>query len=360
MMSGAPGLNFNTKSDLVANNTAAIAEKVGCVQDGDSQSTQTLDCLRKTSFEALTNLSVSMSREARPPFGEGFFYPTYDGDYLPDRPTELMRAGKFVKGIPIITSWVTNDGAWYAPPNTATDEGVLATFQPWLFNHSPYTKTKLLDLYPVSDFAAMVRPEYDGPISPQYYRAAQINRDLWFTCPVIDFAWQYVKHGGAYPSQVWLYEHNATRFTPVFEKIGVPMWRVSHLSDIPYVLNNQQLSGGADNSIEEIELSKVISRRIAHFVSFGTPNGATNEIEDWPPAISWASRGHSELDYPNKLSFKVFGYNGGPNRSRTVTIDRIPQNNTTLGKGEQSVYWEKLFERCGFINSQTVRMESGV
>jgi carboxylesterase type B len=174
MMSGASGLNFNTKSDLVANSTATIAERVGCVESGDSQSAETLRCLRETPFQVLTNLSVSMSRAARPPFGEGFFYPTYDGDYLLDRPTELMRAGKFAKGIPIITSWVTNDGAWYASPATATDEEVLTTFGPWLFNHSPSTKVKLLELYPLADFASMVRPDYDGPISPQYYRQRRI------------------------------------------------------------------------------------------------------------------------------------------------------------------------------------------
>jgi carboxylesterase type B len=356
MMSGAAGLNFNTKSDLVANNTATVAEQVGCIKSGDSQSTETLSCLRETHFEILTNLTVTMSRMARPPFGEGFFYPTYDGDYLLDRPTELMRAGKFVKGIPIITSWVTNDGAWYASPTTATDEDVLASFRPWLFNQSPSTKAKLLELYPLADFASMVRPDYDGPISPQYYRAAQINRDLWFTCPVIDFAWQYSKQGGKDPSRLWLYEHNSTRFTPVYKTIGVPMWRVSHLSNIPYALNNQQLSGGADNSATQLELSKTISRRIAHFVTFGTPDGAVNDTEAWPTAFSGASKEELKIDYPSRLSLKL---TGGPDWSRPVTVSKTAQGMSS-DKGEQGVYWEKLFERCEFINSPTVRMEDDV
>ncbi|RYP24944.1 hypothetical protein DL765_000172 [Monosporascus sp. GIB2] len=271
MMSGGPGLNFNTKSDLVANNTAAIAHEVGCATTYGSQSAETLDCLRNASVDILTNLSVSASRAARPPFGEGFFYPTYDADYIPDLPSQLMRAGKFTRGIPIIASWVSNDGAWYAPPQTSTDEDVLASFGLWLTGISESTQAELLELYPVKDFESLVRPDYDGPISPQYYRAAQINRDFWFTCPVLDFAWQYVRNGGVKASQIHLYEHNSTRYTPSFERMGVPMWRVAHLSDIPYVLNVQHLGGGADNSAAQLELAQSISRRIAKFVTSGFP-----------------------------------------------------------------------------------------
>ncbi|RYC55070.1 hypothetical protein CHU98_g11140 [Xylaria longipes] len=83
MMSGAGGQNFNTLSDVVANNTAAIADKVGCVIAGDSQSLRTLQCLREAPVDVLTNLSVTASWAARPPFGEAFFFPTYDGDIVP-------------------------------------------------------------------------------------------------------------------------------------------------------------------------------------------------------------------------------------------------------------------------------------
>lgn len=178
-MSGGPGLNFNTDSDLVANNTAAIARQVGCVEDGEyDQSAKTLECLREAPVDILTNLSVTASRSARPPFGEGFFFPTYDGDFIPGRPSQLMRAGKFAKGISVIASWVTNDGAWYAPPPTSTDEEVLGTFGTWLFGLSDSTKAKLLELYPLEDFEHMVRPDYDGPLSAQYYRCADQQRHL--------------------------------------------------------------------------------------------------------------------------------------------------------------------------------------
>lgn len=343
-MSGAPGLNFNTKSDLVAENTAAIAQEIGCVQNGDSGSEETLKCLREAPVDILTNLSITASRAARPPLGEGFFYPTYDGDFLPDRPSQLVRAGKVNKGVPVITSWVTNDGAWYAPPTTSSDEEVLASFGPWLPGLSEATKTKLLQLYPVPDFEHMVEPEWAG-VSPQYYRAAQLNRDLWFTCPVLDFAWQYGRHNDG---QVRLYEHNSTRFTPAYKAMGVPMWRVAHLSDIPYVLNVQRLVGGADNSAEQLELSKAVSRRTIGFVN-------SREDEAWPVAFADVVKQDLKKKFPSSILLQVFG---GPYGNGIVPLAKDGGDVTT--EAEKAVSWEKLFERCDFINSAKVREETGV
>ncbi|KAI1205860.1 alpha/beta-hydrolase [Annulohypoxylon truncatum] len=356
MMSGAAGLNFNTKSDLVANNSAAVAQGVGCVKNDDSQSAETLQCLREAPFELLNNLSVTASRAARPPFGEAFFYPTYDGDFITDRPTELMRAGKFSKGVPIVASWVANEGAWYIPPTTSTDEEVLASFGLWLTGHSESTKAKLLELYPLADFEGMVRPDYDGPISAQYYRAAQLSKDIWFTCPVLDFAWQYVRNGGVEPEKMRLYNFNATRYTPVFENMGVPFWRVAHLSDIPYVLNHQGLEGGADNSAPQLELSKMMSRTIAKFVTSGIPSVGDSSAEAWPPAFDGVTRDELKEEFPTKILLKLFG---GPYGNTPVSVSR-DGNEATTTEAERALRWERMLERCEFINSEKVREESGV
>ncbi|KAI1124347.1 alpha/beta-hydrolase [Nemania abortiva] len=363
MMSGAGGLNFNTLSDFVANNTAAIADKVGCVTSGESQSLQTLQCLREVPFDVLTNLSVAASRAAHPPFGEAFFFPTYDGDIVPGRPSVMLRSNKVVKDVPLIASWVANEGAWYAAPTVSSDEEVLGTFGRWLTGLSPSTQSKLLDLYPLQDFAHMVRPSYDGPASPQYYRAAQMNKDLWFTCPVLDFTWQYVKKSGIDPSKVAIYEHNATRYTPVFEYMGVPMWRVAHLSDIPYVLNTQELQGGADNAPQQLELAKQMSRNIVAFVTSG-PAGrqssmpGTEDTTGWPGTFFDTTDAELHGEFPTRLTIKIFG---GPHGNAPISIskDRGQTANPT-GEAEQAIEWEKLFSRCEFINSEEVRREIGV
>ena len=96
--------------------------------------------------------------------------------------------------IPIIASWVHNDGAWYASPSTTDNATVLASFATFIVDLSNSSLERFLALYPLSDFETRVQPGEQA--TPQYYRAAQINRDVWFTCPVLDFTWQYVKRGG--------------------------------------------------------------------------------------------------------------------------------------------------------------------
>lgn len=95
-MSGASGTNFNIMSNLVADNTATVAKSVGCTQDN---SQAVLDCLRQVPLESLMDTSVNLARQLRPPFGELAFYPSYDDDYIVDRPSVLLRKGAFVKGM---------------------------------------------------------------------------------------------------------------------------------------------------------------------------------------------------------------------------------------------------------------------
>ncbi|KAL4884048.1 Alpha/Beta hydrolase protein [Aspergillus karnatakaensis] len=359
MMSGGPTLNFNSDPDQVTRNTADIARQVGCIAaQSDGQDPETLECLRHTPLEVLTNRSVTASRAARPPFGEAYFYPTIDGDFLLDRPSQLVRAGKFTKGIPLIASWVTNDGAWYASPATSMDDEVLASFGLWLNNLSASTKQALLELYPLTDFEHMVRPDIDGPISPQYYRAAQLNRDIWFTCPVLDFTWHYShpQYGGVSASQVRVYEFNQTRYTPAFENMGVPMWRVAHLSDIPFFFNNGHLVGGADNSEEHLELGKRFASTILRFVYEGSLEGG-GERETWPAAFEDNQAGGTRGG-PDSISIKVFGC---PDGSLPVTVGKDPGSSMDALSGvEQAVRWEKLFSRCELINGQQFREEAGV
>jgi len=353
-MSGGPGLNFNSQQDLVASNTAAIAQQVGC---GGGEDIQLLDCLRGVPFEQLNNLSTAASRTARPPFGEAYFYPTIDHDFIHDRPSQLTRAGKFTKGIRLIASWVTNDGAWYAMPTTATDEEVLGSFGLWLHNLSESTREELLHLYPLEDFEHMIKSEYKGRISPQYYRAAQLNRDIWFTCPVLDFTWQYVRNGGVDASQVRLYEFNETRYMPVFDSMGVSMWGVAHLSDIPYLFYNDHLGAGADNSGQQLTLARDFSRTIIQFIH-GTYKEGHDRLRLWPAAFSNLRSKSSTGDMPSHISVQLFG---GPHGSGPTTCDA--RNDTAvenMSNAEKALRREKLFSRCAFVNGQKFREEAGV
>ena len=84
---------------------------------------------------------------------------------------------------------------------------------------------------------------------------------------------------------VRIYEFNQTKFTPVFEQIGVPQWRVSHLSDIPYLLN-EDVAAGADNWGAQKELSRRFAGSVAAFAWTGDVNVASGGegYDGWPPA----------------------------------------------------------------------------
>lgn len=339
MMSGASGTNFNIMSNLVADNTATVANTVGCTGDPDSQAT--LNCLRNTPLKFLMDTSVELARKLRPPFGELAFYPSYDGDYIPDRPSVLLRKGAFVKGISLIGSWVANDGAWYAQPTLSDDASVLASFETVVLGLSQSSSQRLLALYPLADFNYLARP---GGATADYYRAAQINRDLWFTCPVIDFTWQYTRFGG--DSSVRLYDMNQTKFGPILQYMGVPQWRVSHLSDIPYLMNEDVAAGG-DNSAPQRELSALLSGSISAFANRGDPTisrGPT--FKDWPIAYSDQSAQALRSDFPNQLNVYVVG---GPLGSGPASM--ASGTGSGASARDKAVTGEKVIQRCGFINS---------
>ena len=338
MMSGGSGLNFNIMSDFVENNTAHIATSLGC---NDMDPATIIACLRGVPFEQLMNKSIAFARELRPPFGEQVFYPSYDGDYIRDRPSVLLREGRFVKNIPIIGSWTTNDGAWYVPRDLADDDSVIATISGVVLGLSNPSKSRLLALYPASDFEHLVRPDESATV--HYYQAAQMHRDFRYTCPVIDFTWQYARSG---ETSVRMYEMNQTKFEPIFKRMGVPWWRVSHLSDIPYMLNNDDQTAG-DNSAAQKRLSALLSGSTAAFAHTSDPTMSDGEVlQDWPVAYDDRSKSALEKDVPEAMNVYVVGgdYGSGPASISTG-------ENEGLSPLDAAVAWEKLLKRCGFINS---------
>lgn len=226
---------------------------------------------------------------------------------------------------------------------------MLATFQTYILGLSKSSLQRILTLYPLSDFEPLVRP---GEVATaQYYRVAQIHRDIWFTCPVIDFTWQYTRHGAP---NIRLYEMNQTKFGPILKNLGVPQWRVCHLSDIPYMLNEDVAAGG-DNSAAQRELSALLSGSAAAFAHTGNPTESERRVfKDWPLAYPDQRKQVLAKEHPERLSIYVFGGPGGSG----------PANITPEGAGgaaeerDRALAGEKLIERCNFINS--IQEEVGV
>lgn len=219
---------------------------------------------------------------------------------------------------------------------------MLATFQTYILGLSKSSLQRILTLYPLSDFETLVRPDVDA--TAQYYRAAQINRDIWFTCPVIDFTWQYTRHGAP---NIRLYEMNQTKFGPILKYMGVPQWRVCHLSDIPYMLNEDVAAGG-DNSAAQRELSALLSGSAAAFAHTGNPSDSDGRVfKDWPLAYPDRIEQVLAKEHPENLSIYIVG---GPAGSGPANI--APERmGGTAGERERALAGEKLIERCNFINS---------
>ena len=338
------------------------------MKDEDPQSAATLACLRQTPAEHLTQISSNVARTAHPPFGKGFFSPTIDDDMITDRPLELVRAGKVTPRLSIMGSWNTDDGTRHVPLTVSTDADVFATLHPFLPSVSNATQSELLKLYPISDVEQLHRRGIEDLVSPQYHRAARINRDLRVTCPLLDFTFHYAKQCGIKPpvDQVFLCEVNMTRSASTY-----------HRADLQSV---QSLQPSTTNTNADLETAKRISRAIATFAHHQrndikdrwttcTPDPSDFLWGDAFPLLSASSycttcetreelsphiRRELEEDMLSRLQLMVFG-EGGAGESVLVRNGEDDFDKEV----EKAVVRERLFERCGFITNMELRGDIG-
>ena len=145
---------------------------------------------------------------------------------------------------------------------------------------------------------------------------------------------------------------------------------------------NNDVAAGADNSKEQKDLANLLSQHAIHFAHTGHPSSVNNGSREWKPAFEAAPAAASTTSRqkspttPNKINLMRFAIgtadNGGSGSSRLVSVarnnnndkkaeeDSEGNNNAEEEEGRKAVEWEKLFERCDFINSDAVRAEIGV
>ena len=244
------------------------------------------------------------------------------------------------------------------------DDEVRASLRQFIRELSSQSIEKLLALYQPHEFEHLINPSL--PATTQYYRAAQIHRDLWFTCPALDFTHHYNNQRGVGSSSkaIYLFEMNQTKFTPVLKQIGVPFWKVVHLSEVSFILNSDVNPGG-DNSEKQKSLSKQLSSSVIAFAWTGNPNvleTAGSKIKegfsDWPTAFE-AKATQEVNDGIEEASIFVVG---GKNGSGGATIRRgeartgVDDDEKGASSRDKAIAWEKLIERCEFINSITAEI----
>lgn len=387
-MSGPPGTALNMTSDATEVHTRAVSELAGCTGDNDGGSDEEiLQCLRDVPMNKLLEVAVEYSQQNRPPLGLFTFIPSVDSDFLPERQSALYRAGKFVKGIPIVLGWTQDDGATNAGPAPAfqTEEDMKSPIKNFAHALTDEDYERLFSLYPAADFEQDVR-NYEArksdsdPVAPvHYFRIARIMRDLLFTCSSIDFGFhvsqQSKEQDPKFPG-VRLYDLNQSMLTPMFRDAGMPWLGAIHGSDLDYLFNN---AFPKDHMSEhDRQLSEQLQASFINFAYTGDPNqgivvgGASN----WPESFSEddeETSGHLETSRDVDMQFQVFGgplgtgsynlatrthdsmdVNGQQGELQSPLVDSIQYGEMgSEGSSERQkvLDHERLSERCAFINS---------
>ncbi|KAK8012240.1 hypothetical protein PG991_009615 [Apiospora marii] len=373
-MSGPPGTALNLTSKVTEDHTRAVANMLGC---GRSDEAAILKCLREVPVERLTDAAMAYSIQNHPPAGLFTFIPSVDDDFLPDRQSALYKAGKFVKGVPMVFGWTHDDGATNAglPTTLKTQDDIKTPIKKFAHALTDEDYATLFALYPASDFAAEVaiyearKSANDPVISVHYFRAARILRELLYTCSSLDFGAEMTSQSRvldpAFPG-VRMYDLNQSMVTPLFRGAGMPWLGIVHGSDIDYLYNN--MFPRSTLSSENLDLA---GRFLASFVNFaytGDPNGrgASSWPESFPAAVS--DKGEANLQLIGgpwgtgnyRLSMRTSAEEEGSIATEQMEGGQHPMVDSTkyeamVGEwhqhGQKELERDRLGERCSFINS---------
>ncbi|KAH6646653.1 Alpha/Beta hydrolase protein [Truncatella angustata] len=379
-MSGPPGTALNMTSDATEIHTRAVAEALGCAYKEDQD---ILDCLREIPMNKLTEIAMAYSINNHPPAGLFTFIPSIDGDFLPDRQSTLYKAGRFVKGVPMVFGWAHDDGATNAGIATTyeIEADIKAVIKNFAHALTEEDYKSLFSLYAVSDFETEVsnydarRGESDPKVSIHYFRAARIMRDLLFTCSSLDFGSVITKHSKALDQSfpgVHLYNLNQSMVTPLFQAAGMPWLGVIHGSDVDYIYNNMFTRDKM--SEQDLQLSNQILAYFINFAYTGDPNH--NGSSAWPEAFPTKNDlevTDIELSNPLETNVQLIGGPWGTgschltkdakvvgkveDMQRMIDSTQFGEMNTgSRQQGQQEFEREKLVERCAFINSLAGRL----
>lgn len=336
-------LEANMTSTLTRETFADVAALAGCAKDGDAQSSNTVDCLRNLSMEDLWNATLAVYDVLSATTDGDIWLPGIDGSFIPAAPSELVRTGNFTQ-MPIVVGWTRNDATLFTPGTIETDadsRDFVGSYYPYLSENNLET---LMDLYPVSAFSTNITAN----LSAEFYRSAEIFRDILLTCPSFYFghamATKYYNSSNS-SIPVYIYEQNQTILADFLDSQDAPGLGVIHTSELAYVFGNftpykhTWPAGIISPGQSDYQLLQQISRSWSTFAALGQPSlGSKNTLEGWESAYA---RGDDMMD----ASIYVVG---GPE----------PGMSELDGSGANAdVAAQKLRERCGFLNRDDVIQE---
>ncbi|KAJ8125137.1 hypothetical protein O1611_g8501 [Lasiodiplodia mahajangana] len=339
-MSGPPGNALNVTTDAVGTHTRAVAEKLGCNLENDEK---TLECMRSIPVDQMTEVAMEYSVNNHPPSGIHTFIPSIDGDFMPDRHTVLYKAGKFVKGIPIVYGWSHDDGSGSAIPASLyqTDDDMKGAFKPFSHELTDDDFKKFFSLYPSADFETEFTnykqnmKEGDEPVPMNFFRLSKMLRDLLFSCSSIGFGYEMSRQSKAldpsFPG-VRIYDLNQSVLTSMMAGAGLPYLGVCHGSDTPYIFNGLFPEGKMPESDQKLAWS--MTGALINFAYTGNPSFPGDEhFNSWPESFPYV--GSSDSPLPAKMNLHLIG---GPLGTGSGVLEHKGDNpNVMIGVMQNSM-----------------------
>ncbi|KAI9706591.1 MAG: hypothetical protein M1836_003598 [Candelina mexicana] len=208
----------------------------------------TIEEARRLPMQKLRDASSLLIQEAE--YGQYFFGPVVDGDYVPELPGQLLLEGKFDRNVALMIGHQANEGLRYTSPTVQTEAAfkeLLTTAFPQI---SPQELNYLIEtLYPPTKSLTplMYGLSRSTPV-PVYERATLLTAESCFTCNTYYLS-------TAFSRQTHNYIFNVTGAT-------------LHGFDVPYTFFTNPNPG-----VKFENVAKDLQRYITSFVILGRPQG---------------------------------------------------------------------------------------
>lgn len=289
-------------------------------------------------METLLNITLAQQTSTSADNDGDTYLPTIDQDFLPLAASELVALGNFTH-MPVIAGWTKDDAAPFTSTSITLPNETRAMFEEYYTGLSSTTLDTLLSLYPVSDFAA----NEEAGLSQEFYRSAQIFRDILLTCPNFLLGAAMAKKCDSAADNAcpgfYIYMQNQTILGPD-SGTGAGLG-VVHTSELAYVFGDIASYNVTNQSVvhttdADWALMERASRSWSTFANVGVPSlkGRTT-LGGWESSFDgW--EGDSE----------------GVNGTKVYVIGGA--NEGLVGLNEGAFAWQRLEERCGFLNSEEV------
>ncbi|KAJ8606465.1 hypothetical protein MRB53_040924 [Persea americana] len=304
-----------------------LVDASGC-NTTDLNSNDTISCLRQLDYDTISQASFDTydSDEVDTNQGDSWM-PVVDDDFLPAPPSQLLAENRFAN-VTAMALWMENDMQLYTPTDISSEQDIFDFYRAFLPGFTDQSITDMIALYPSADF----QENSAANLSSQFYRSAQIFRDLLMTYPPIHFGENLARAGNV----VYYISQNASLLPAMLAVAGEPGLEVVHTSEFPYTFGNlshyNQSGFPFEPTAIDYRLEKEQAGSWAAFTYVGQPSLYTKKtLQGFGPAYSEA----------NQTAIFIAGANEG-----LSNID---------GEGASpALAFQHLRARCGFFNSASI------